>query len=237
MERLLMTALFAPGAVAYTLPRLTRSAVAAAVVVMALTSLSGCAPLVLGGAAVGGALVAADRRTSGAQLEDEGIELRAANRLRELGERAHINVTSYNRQALLTGEVPTDAARQQAEAIVARVENVRAVVNDLAVAAPSTLGQRSTDALITGRVKAAFVDAKDVQANAFKVVTERGAVYLMGRVTQAEAQRATEVARSQNGVQRVVRVFEFITDDELRRLQPASNTATTAPAASPAANR
>ncbi len=203
--------------------------------VLALGAVSGCAPLLLGGAAVGGALVATDRRTSGTQLEDEGIELRAANRLRELGERAHINVTSYNRQALLTGEVPTEAARQQAEAIVARVENVRGVVNDLSVGAPSTLGQRSNDALVTGRVKAAFVDAKDVQANAIKVVTERGAVYLMGRVTQAEAQRATEVARSQNGVQRVVRAFEYITDEELRRLQPANTPSNTgAPAAAPA---
>ncbi len=183
-------------------------------------ALSACAPLIVGGAAVG-ALVAIDRRTSGAQLEDEGIELRAASRLREaLGDRAHVNVTSYNRQVLLTGEVPNDAARQQVEQIVSRVENVRAVVNELAVLGNTTLAQRSNDVLITGKVRASLVDAKDLYAGAFKVVTERGTTYLMGRVTQREADRATAITRTVSGVQKVVRIFEIITEEELRRLVP-----------------
>ena len=182
-------------------------------------ALAGCVPLVIGGAAVGGALVATDRRTSGAQLEDDGIELRSAGRVREaLGERAHVNVTSYNRQVLLTGEVPTAQDRQQVEQIVSRVENVRSVVNELAVQAPSTLSQRSSDTLVTGKIKAAMVDAKDLQANAFKVVTERGTAYLMGRVTQREANRATEVTRGVGGVLKVVRVFEILSEEELQRI-------------------
>lgn len=182
-------------------------------------TLSACVPLVVGGAAMS-ALVAVDRRTSGAQLEDEGIELRGASRLREtFGDRAHINITSYNRQVLLTGEVPTDAARQQAEQVISRVENVKTIVNELAVAGITTLVQRSGDVLITGKVKASLVDAKDLYAGAFKVVTERGTVFLMGRVTQREADRATSIARQIDGVQRVVRIFELIGDDEMRRIQ------------------
>jgi osmotically-inducible protein OsmY len=183
-------------------------------------ALSACAPLIVGSAAVG-ALVAIDRRTSGAQLEDEGIELRAASRLREaLGDRAHVNVTSYNRQVLVTGEVPNDAARQQVEQIVSRVENVRSVVNELAVLGNTTLAQRSNDVLVTGKVRASLVDAKDLYAGAFKVVTERGTTYLMGRVTQREADRATAITRTVGGVQKVVRIFEIITEEELRRLVP-----------------
>lgn len=183
--------------------------------------LSACVPLVVGGAAVGGALVATDRRTSGAQLEDEGIELRAIGRINEnLGSRVHVNVTSYNRQVLLSGEVPSAQDKQLVEQIVSRVDNVRSVVNELAVLGASSLTQRSSDALITGKVKAAMVDSKDLFANAFKVVTERGVVYLMGRVTQREANRATEVARSTGGVQKVVRLLEIISEEELQRTLP-----------------
>jgi len=184
-------------------------------------ALSACAPVVVGGAAVVGTLVAVDRRTSGAQLEDEGIELRAATRIREnLGERAHINITSYNRQVLLTGEVPTAQDKQLAEQVVSRVENVRAIVNELGVMGNSSFTQRSSDALITGKVKAALVDARDLYANAYKVVTERGVTYLMGRVTQREADRGTDVARSTSGVQKVVRMFEIISEEELQAMQP-----------------
>jgi osmotically-inducible protein OsmY len=183
-------------------------------------TLSACAPLIVGGAVVGG-LVATDRRTSGAQLEDEGIELRAASRVREaLGDRAHVNLTSYNRQVLLTGEVPSEQAKQQVEQIVSRVENVRAIVNELAVMGNSTLGQRSSDTLVTGKVRASLVDAKDLYANAFKVVTERGTTYLMGRVTQREADRATAIARTVGGVQKVVRIFELISEQELQQMLP-----------------
>ncbi|MBK7050953.1 MAG: BON domain-containing protein [Rhodoferax sp.] len=182
--------------------------------------LSACAPAIVGGAVVG-TFMATDRRTSGTQIEDEGIELRGSSRVREnLGERGHVNVTSYNRQVLLTGEVPTEQDKQLVEQILSRVENVRAVVNELEVLGESTLTQRSSDALVTGRVKAGMVDAKDLFANAFKVTTERGTTYLMGRVTQREANRATEVTRATPGVQKVVRVLEIITEEQLAEMMP-----------------
>jgi osmotically-inducible protein OsmY len=198
-----------------------RAWVGISVALLGTSFLVACAPLVLGGAVIGGTLVATDRRTSGTVLEDEGIELRSINRLREaFADRAHINATSYNRQVLLTGEVPSEADKQRAQEIVSRVENVRSIVNELAVLGNTTLTSRSSDALITGRVKASFVDAKDLYANAFKVVTERGTTYLLGRVTQREAGRATELARSIPGVQRVVRVFEIISEEDLQRMLP-----------------
>jgi osmotically-inducible protein OsmY len=188
-------------------------------------ALSACAPIMVGGAVMG-SLVATDRRTSGAQLEDEGIELRAASRIRDnLGERGHVNVNSYNRRVLLSGEVPSAQDKQLVEQVVTRVDNVQLVVNELAVLGNASLTQRSSDTLVTGRIKAALVDAKDLFANAYKVVTERGTTYLMGRVTLREADRATEIARSTPGVQKVVRVFEIISEDELRNLlpKPAAN--------------
>jgi osmotically-inducible protein OsmY len=200
-----------------------------------LATLPACVPLMIGGAVVGGTLVATDRRTSGAQLEDEGIELRSVNRIREaLVERAHVNATSYNRQVLLTGEVPSEQDKALAEQVVSRVENVQKIVNELAVMGNSSLIQRSSDSLVTGRVKASFVDAKDLYANSFKIVTERGVTYMMGRVTQREADRATEIARQTNGVQKVVRIFEIISDEDLQRQLPAANKA--APPAKPASN-
>ena len=198
--------------------RLTLALGAATLLSGALTA---CVPLLLGGAAAGGSLVATDRRTSGAQLEDEGIELRAGSRLRSgVGDRAHINVTSYNRQVLLTGEVPTAQDKQLVEQIVSRVENVSTVVNELGVMGNSSLMQRSSDTLVTGRVKSMLIDAADLYANSFKVVTERDTTYLMGRVTQREADRGTEIVRSTPGVQKVVRIFEIISQEELARLLP-----------------
>ena len=188
---------------------------------VAAVSLSACVPLVIGGAMVGGTMVALDRRTSGAQLEDEGIELRAASRIRSnVGDRVHVNLTSYNRQVLITGEVPNEQDKQLVEQIVSKVENVNTVVNELAVLGNSTLAQRSSDVLVTGRIKAALIDSKDLISSAFKVVTERGTVYLMGRVTAREADRATAIARSTSGVQKVVRVFENISEEELTRMAP-----------------
>ena len=193
------------------------------------STLGACAPVVLGGAAMG-ALVATDRRTSGAQLEDEGIELRSVGRILDnLGTRVHVNVTSYNRQVLLTGEVPSAQDKQQVEQIVARVDNVRFVANELAVISATSLTQRSSDALITGKVKAAMIDARDLFANAFKIVTERGVVYMMGRVSQREANRATEIARTTGGVQKVVRLLEIISEDELLRTLPAPQPGAAAP--------
>ncbi len=188
--------------------------------VCALGTLSACVPLAVGGAVVGG-VVAADRRTTGPVVEDEGIELRSVSRIREhLGERGHVNVTSYNRQVLLTGEVPSEQDKQQIARIVSEVDNVRNIVNELAVMGNSSLSNRSSDFLVTGRVKAALVDARDLFATAFKITTERGTTYVMGRVTQREARRATEVISSTSGVQRVVRVLEIISEEELARMRP-----------------
>ena len=209
--------------------RFVLNAVAAALL---LGSLSACIPLVVGGAVVSGTLVANDRRTSGAQLEDEGIELRSSSRIRSnVGDRVHVNVNSYNRQVLLTGEVPTAQDKLLVEQIVAKVENVTTVVNELAVMGSSSLTQRSSDVLVTGRVKAMLVDAKDLFANSFRVVTERGTTYMMGRVTQREADRGTAVARGTPGVQKVVRIFEIISEEELARQLP---TPAKPPAAKPA---
>jgi osmotically-inducible protein OsmY len=183
-----------------------------------LSGISGCAPLIVGGAVMTG-VVATDRRTAGTQLEDETIELKVISAVRqELGDRLHLNVTSFNRQVLLSGEAATAADRERAEKLAKSQENVKAVVNDLAVMAPSSITQRTKDTVISSQIKAAFFDAKDLQANSIKVVTERGAVYLMGRVTQREAKRATDIARGVGGVTRVVRVFEEISEEELKRL-------------------
>jgi osmotically-inducible protein OsmY len=184
-------------------------------------SLTACVPLILGGAA-GTAMVATDRRTSGAQLEDEGIELRTLSRMREnFGTRVRVNTVSFNRQVLLTGEVPSLQDKQAVEDMVRKIQNVGSVVNELGVRNSPSLADRSADLLITGRLKAAILDARDLQSNAFKVVTENHTVYLMGRVTQRESDRVTGIAQSISGVQRVVRVFETISEDELLRLQPA----------------
>lgn len=182
--------------------------------------LSACAPVMVGGM-VGGAMVASDRRTTGIQMEDEGIEQRSASARREnFGDKEHVNFTSYNRQVLMTGEVSSNQVRQQVEQLISRVENVRSVVNELAIGPASSIGDRASDVVLVAKVKAAMVDSEDVFANVFKVVAERGTVYLMGRVTQREAQRATDVVRGVSGVKRVVRVFEYITEDELKALQP-----------------
>ena len=206
---------------AIAMKRLALSVCMAALLSAALTA---CVPLVVGGAVAGGSMVAIDRRTSGAQLDDEAIELRAASRIRsELGTRVRVSVTSYNRQVLLTGEVPNLRDRQLVEQVVSRVDNVASVVNELAVLNSPSLVERSSDALLTGRVKAMLLDTRDLQSNAFKVVTERGTTYLMGRVTQREADRATEVTRSTPGVQKVIRIFEIISQDELMRIQSSSS--------------
>jgi osmotically-inducible protein OsmY len=187
------------------------------------TLLGGCAPLLLGGAAVGTAMVVTDRRTSGAQVDDQAIELKAVNRVNEvLGERGRAVVTSFNRLVLITGEVPNDADKAAVEQTVSRIENVRSVVNELAIAPAASLGTRSSDTLITSKIKASLIDAKDLQVNAFKVVTERGVVYLMGRVTEREANRSSDVARGVSGVQKVVRVFEVVSEGELAGTQPTT---------------
>jgi len=206
--------------------RLARTTAAAALLGAAL---AGCAPLLVGGAVMGGGLVVTDRRTTGIQIEDEGIERRAAARVRELATLGHVSVTSYNRVLLITGEVPTEADKQAIGDALAKGENVKSVVNELGIGQNSSTGSRTTDAFLTTKVKATLVDAKDVQANAYKVVVERAIVYLMGRVTEREANRGAELARSVTSVQKVVRVFEILSEEELANLGRSSSPA---PAAS-----
>ncbi len=194
-----------------------RSSVRAALVActLGLSLLGGCAPLILGGAVIGTGLVVTDRRTTGMQLEDKAIETKGEARAKELATLGRINVTSYNRTVLITGEVPGETERAAVEKAVAGVENVRSVVNELVVAPNLTVSQRSSDSLLGAKVKASFVDAKDVAANAYRVLAERGVVYLMGRVTEREAARAVEIARSVPGAVKVVRVLDIITEEEL----------------------
>lgn len=199
--------------------RFARTVLVASAALTTFVALPGCAPLLVGGAMVGGVLVATDRRTSGAVVEDQAIEIKAANRVRALATLGHINVTSYNRVLLLTGEVPDAAERARVEAAMNGIENLRSVVNELAVAGNSSLTSRSNDTLLTTQVKASFVDAKDIFANAVKVVTERGTVYLLGRVSEREAERTATLASRVPGVQKVVRVFEILSEDELKALQ------------------
>ena len=162
-----------------------------------------------------------DRRTPGAQIEDQSIELKAMNRVREvIGDHGHVSITSYNRTVLITGEVLNEADKATVEQAVQRVQNVKGTVNELGIMAPTSLTSRSNDTLLTSKVKATFIDAKDVYANSVKVTAERGTVYLMGRVTEREADRATELARTVSGVQKVVRLFEIITEQELADLTP-----------------
>lgn len=188
----------------------------------ASTALTACAPLLLGGALLGGSM-AIDRRSSGAQVDDQAIELKSINRVKEMiGDRGYVSITSYNRLALVTGEVPNEADKASVEQAVARIDGVRSIVNELAIAPTSSFANHSNDALLTSKVKASMVDAKDVQAQAYKVVTERGIVYLMGRVTEREANRGADIARGVSGVQKVVKVFEIVSEAELAAAQPAA---------------
>jgi osmotically-inducible protein OsmY len=172
--------------------------------------LQGCELALLG--AAGGAAFTAfeDRRTSGTQIEDEGIELRAGNRIGErFGDKVHVNVTAFNRWVLLTGEAPTEAMRSDMEKLVLAVPNVRGAANEVQIAGISALGSRTNDSFITSKVKARFVDARRFNPVHVKVVTEAGVVYLMGVVTDKEANDAVEVARTTGGVRKVVKIFEY----------------------------
>ncbi len=178
--------------------------------ILLLVTLPGCFPLVATGmgAAV---LMADDRRTTGAIVDDEGIENKALLRVQQKhSNNVHLNVTSFNRVVLLTGEVPSAEIRADIERIVRGVDNVRTVQNELVVNATTTLMLRGNDSVQTSKVKARFLDVNKFRANHVKVVTENGVVYLMGIVKRQEAQDAAEIARTTSGVQRVVRVFEYM---------------------------
>lgn len=172
--------------------------------------LSACFPLVAGGAAAGGA-VAADRRTSGFYVEDENIELKAVKYVEtNLGEFAHVNITSYNRNVLLTGEVPDAAAKAKTIAYIKSIANVREVTDEIVIGEKSSLSSRSNDTYLTSKVKTKFVTENKFPANYVKIVTENSVVYLLGIVTKAEADDAVEIARNTDGVDKVVKVFEYM---------------------------
>lgn len=203
--------------------RMMRVLTAAALCGVVATTLQGCVEMAVG-TAVMGTLAATDRRTFGAQTEDKTILVKGESRIAKLvGGAGHVNVASFNRKVLLTGEVRDDAMKAAVEQEMRAVEGVEAVVNELDVMGPSSFTSRSNDSIITGMVKASFVDAKDLYANAIKVVTERGVVFLMGRVTQREGHLAANVASSVNGVHKVVKVFEYISEEDFRQLTRASD--------------
>ncbi len=197
---------------------------------IAATMLAGCFPAAVVGVGAG-ALMVADRRITETYLADEAIEMRASNRIGEkFGSEAHINVTSYNRMLLLTGEVPSAEAKAELGRIMATVPNVKSVSNEVLVGPASSLSGRSTDTYTTSKVKARFVEYNKFAANKVKVVTEWGTVFLLGLVTQREADDAVDIARTTGGVQKVVRLFEIIADDEARRLDLTSSEGKTPPA-------
>lgn len=175
-----------------------------------VAQLAACVPAVIGGAAAGGA-VAADRRTSGIYVEDEGIELKAVKKMEtNLGENAHVNVTSYNRNVLLTGEVPDDAAKAKAEALLKEIDNIRAVTNEIVVSPKASLSSRSNDTYLTSKIKTKFVTENQFPANIVKIVTENSVVYLLGIVNKTEGDAAAAIASNTDGVAKVVKVFEYI---------------------------
>lgn len=176
----------------------------------ALPILHGCVAAVATGVGTG-VMMAEDRRTSGTYIEDEGIELKAFHRLDEkFANRAHVNATSFNRHVLLTGEVPDQAAKEEAEKVVRGIPNVKAVTNELQIAGVSSLAERSNDTYLTSKVKIRFIDARKFGPNHVKVVTEGGTVHLMGMVKRREAEEAVEIARTTGGVRKVVMVFEYL---------------------------
>ena len=181
-----------------------------ALAVALVTQLNACVPVIIGGAAAGGAM-AADRRTSGVYVEDENIELKATKSILEtLGETAHVNITSFKGNVLLTGEVPNEAAKTKVANLVKVIENVRNLTDELVIGPKSSIGSRANDAYLTSKIKAQFVSENRFQANFVKVVTENTVAYLLGYVTQKEAEDAVNIARNTSGVTKVVKVFEYI---------------------------
>lgn len=183
-------------------------------------AVQGCFPLVAAGAVTTG-LAMADRRSVGAQADDESIEWKAEARVQKVFPAANINVVSYNRRTVVTGEAPSEEAAKEIARIVAGVENVLSVVNEIRIGAPSTFGSRANDAYLTSTVKARFIDAAKFAVHRVKVYTEAGTVFLMGVVTQTEADSAIEIARTTRGVLKVINVMEIISDAEAKRIDAA----------------
>jgi osmotically-inducible protein OsmY len=192
-------------------------------------TLQGCV-LALAGAAGGGALVATDRRTVGTQTDDRSIQVKAyAQIASDLPDGTHVDVTVFNRRVLLTGEVPDDPSKQLAEKIVRNLPNVNGVVNELAVQPKTSFTDRANDSYLVARVKTALIAEKGISANDFKVVSERGNIYLMGLVTQDEGERGANVASSVPGVMSVVKAFEYVTPQNAQAAAASSATAAQAP--------
>ena len=181
-------------------------------VILALSPfLQSCLPLLVGAGVGAGVMMADDRRTSATVLEDQTIEIKIRNRMKEKYEdQLHVSITSFNRFVLLTGEAPTEEIKQDLTIVALEVQNVRNVQNEVIVAGKSSLTSRSSDALLTSRIKGRLTQNKDVSANHVKVVTENGTAFLMGLVTRAEAESAAQTAATTSGAQRVVKAFEYI---------------------------
>jgi osmotically-inducible protein OsmY len=210
--------------------RLVHAAALAAILALSILG-SGCAPVVVAGAAAGGVAVAVDRRNTDVQVADERIEWTSSSRVSDkLKDQGHVNVTSYNRMVLLTGEAATEAMKEEAEKLTAAVPEVKSVVNDIRIGAPTSMGSRSNDSYLTSVVKTRFVGEQKFNPLHVKVVTENGVVYLLGLVTRKEADDATNIARHVGGVKRVVRVFEYIPDP------PPAAAPASKPAPAPAKN-
>jgi osmotically-inducible protein OsmY len=187
-------------------------------------SLQGCLPLVVGATAVG-SMAAVDRRSLGMQTDDKTIELKGEGRASKItGDKGRVAVTSYNRMVVLSGEVADEKMKAEVQAQIATLGDLKKIENDLEVAPVSTVSARSSDLLITSKVKAAIIDTKDLYISAFKVHTDRGVVYLLGRVTQREAKLGAEVARNAaSDIRKVVKLFEYITEDELLEIKAKSS--------------
>ncbi len=192
-----------------------------------LLQLGGCiaVPAMMAGGAAVGTMVATDRRTPGAVVEDRGIETKAALRIREaLGDAVHVNVSSYNRTALITGEVPDAKHKAQVEKIVMKIENVQKTLSELAIMDNASMTARVSDGVLAGRIKAALIDEKTLIANAFKVTVERGVVYVQGRATAKEIALMTDIVSGLNGVTRVVRILDTLNEEDLEGMLPAPPT-------------
>lgn len=189
----------------------SRPWVAALLTLVSAAALQACAEALIVGGVAAGVIVAADRRQVEVMYADQRIEFAAVSRIDDaLKGQGHVNVTSYNYTVLLTGEVPTAQAKADAERVAADVPNVKTVVNELQIAGTSSAASRSNDAYITSKIKSNFLGNEKFKPTDVKVVTEASVVYLLGLVTREEAEAATEIARGTGGVQKVVRVFEYV---------------------------
>ncbi len=189
-----------------------------------LLQLGGCiaVPAMMVGGAAMGTMVATDRRTPGAVVEDRGIETKAALRIREaLGDAVHVNVSSYNRTALITGEVPDEKRKAQVEKMVRDIENAQKTLNELAVMDNTPMTARVSDGILASRIRAALIDEKNLIANAFKITVERGVVYVQGRATAKEIALMTDIVSGLNGVTRVVRILDTLSEQDLEGMLPA----------------